>query len=91
MLVTKVRFDSQRFLLDPAQDVRRTKEEIVNAVRGQGDFVDFATIGHGTISLLITPSVPIRFEVIERTEAEVAALEAHPPPLDESDVYDWDF
>jgi hypothetical protein len=31
----------------------------------------------------VTPSVPIRFEVIERTEAELERFEADPPLLDE--------
>lgn len=84
MLVNKVRFDGQTFLLEPDQDVDETKAAIVAAVREGSDFVDFRTIGHGTISLLVTPSVPVRFEVIERTEEQLERLELDPPPFDEA-------
>jgi hypothetical protein len=84
MLVNKVRFDGQTFLLDPDQDVDRTKATIVGAVREGSGFVDFHTIGHGTISLLVSPTVPVRFEVIERTEEQLEILEADPPPFDDA-------
>jgi hypothetical protein len=84
MLVNKVRFDGQTFLLDPTQDVDATKKAIVAAVREGSAFVDFLTVGHGSISLLVTPSLPVRFEVIERTEEELERLETDPPPFDEA-------
>ena len=39
--------------------------------------------GTGTISLLVTPSLAVRFQVIERTEEQLQILEAEPPPFDE--------
>lgn len=84
VMLTKVRFDGQTFLLDPAQDVEVAKRAIVTAAREGSDFVDFQTIGHGTISLLVTPHLPVRFEVIERTPEEVEELEEHPPPLEQT-------
>jgi len=89
MRITKVRFDGQAFLLDPAYDVAATKSRIVTAAREGADFVDFETVGHGTISLLITPNLPIRFETIERTEEELAQIEADPPPLDAEAFNEW--
>jgi len=91
MLVNKVRFDGQTFLLEPDQDVDQTKAAIVAAVRQGSDFVDFRTIGHGTISLLVTPSVPVRFQVIERTEEELERLELDPPPFDEAVWFEHGF
>jgi hypothetical protein len=91
MLINKVRFDGQTFFLDPSQDVAKTKAAIVAAVREGSDFVDFQTIGHGTISLLVTPSLPVRFEVIERTEEQLEALEADPPPFDEAGFLEHGF
>ena len=91
MKISKVRFDDQTFLLDPSQDIAETKRAIVTAVREGADFVDFVTIGHGTISLLVTPNLPVRFETIERTEEEVERLEAEPPPLDQPPFIDFDF
>jgi len=91
MFISKVRFDGQMFLLDPEQKVDETKAAIVTAVRDGSDFVDFATIGHGTISLLVTPNLPIRFEVIERSEEQIEELEANPPPIDSDRTFDYDF
>jgi hypothetical protein len=90
MRVNKVRFDGQTFLLDPEQDVDETKRAIVAAARTGSDFVDFRTVGHGTISLLITPNLPVRFEIIEKTEAELGRIEADPPPIDSVTWDDYD-
>jgi len=90
MMVTKVRFDGQTFLLDPAQDVEETKRAIVTAAREGADFVDFTTIGHGTIALLVTPNLPVRFELIERTQEEIEQIEADPPPIEQPfNEYDY--
>ena len=86
-----MRFDGQTFLLDPSQSVEDTKREIVTAVREGADFVEFHTVGHGTIALLVTPNMPVRFETIERTEQELERLEAEPPPLDQPPFIDFDF
>ncbi|MBT2485947.1 MULTISPECIES: hypothetical protein [unclassified Microbacterium] len=82
MKVNKVRFDGQTFLLDAEQDVDKTKAAIVAAMREGSDFVEFRTVGHGTISLLVAPGVPVRFEVIERSAEELERHELEPPPLD---------
>jgi hypothetical protein len=82
--VNKVRFDGQTFLLAPDQDVNETKQAIVQAVRGGPAFVDFRTVGHGTISLLVTPTVPVRFEVVERSPEELERFEIDPPPIDDA-------
>jgi hypothetical protein len=84
MLITRVRVDGQSFFLSPEQDVEATKEAIVAAVRDGSGFVDFLTVGHGRVSVLITPSIPVRFQVIERTVEELEHLETEPPPLDEA-------
>ena len=91
MRIIKVRFDNQTFLLDPEQDVEETKRAIVAAAREGSEFVDFRTVGHGTISLLVTPNLPVRFEVVERSEEELEAIEADPPPIDLSEWKNWDF
>lgn len=91
MKILKVRFDGQMFLLAPEQDVDETKRAIVAAAREGSDFVDFQTVGHGTISLLVTPNLPVRFEMIERSEGELEQLEADPPPLDVTASYEFDY
>ena len=88
--VTRVRFDGQTFLLDPAQDVAAAKEAVVTAAREGADFVDFRTVGHGVISLLITAHIPVRFETVERSAGQLKRLEEDPPPLDRwSGRYDY--
>jgi len=91
MKLNKVRFDGQTFLLDPEQDVGQTKQAIVAAAREGSDFVDFRVLGHGTISLLVTPNLPVRFEVIERSEEELERFEADPPALDHAAWLQYDF
>ena len=91
MKVNKVRFDGQTFLLDPDQDLGETKRAIVAAAREGSDFVDFKVLGHGTISLLVTPNLPVRFEVLERSEEEIERFEADPPALDEDSWLQYDF
>lgn len=41
------------------------------------------TLGHGTISLLVSPGVPVRFEVLERSEEQLERYESDPLPLDQ--------
>ena len=88
--VTQVRFDGQTFLLDPAQDVAAAKEAVVTAAKEGAGMVDFRTVGHGVISLLVTPQIPVRFETEEHSPAELKRLEDSPPPLDRwSGRYDY--
>jgi len=91
MKINKVRFDGQTFLLDPDQDLAETKQAIVAAAREGSDFVDFQVLGHGTISLLVTPNLPVRFEIIERSEEELERFEADPPSLDHGDWLQYEF
>jgi hypothetical protein len=70
--------------------VEDTKRMIVAAVREGSDFVELATVGHGTISLLVTPNLPVRFETIQRTEKQLVELEEDPPPIDSSAFSEWD-
>jgi hypothetical protein len=91
MRVNKVRFDGQTFLLDPIQDLAETKKAIVAAAREGSDFVDFQVLGHGTISLLVTPNLPVRFEILDRSEEELERFEADPPALDDGSWLEYGF
>jgi len=82
MKVTKVRIDGQVFFLAPTQDIADLKAQIVAASRGGSDFVEFDTIDHGSIAVLITPTESARFQTIERSDEEVAVWETQPPPFD---------
>lgn len=83
MIITKVRVDGQTFFLDPAEDLIHLKSSIVDAVREGSDFVDFRTVGHGLVSILVTPRLPVRFEMVERSEEKLEEMQNDPPPLDD--------
>lgn len=72
MIVTKLRIDGQEFHLPEDADTDRIKERVLDAVREGAGFVDFTARGHGRISVLMTPRVAVRFEVVDRSEAEIA-------------------
>jgi hypothetical protein len=39
-------------------------------------------VGRSVVSVLITPQVGVRFEVLERDEAQLAEWEQNPPHID---------
>lgn len=82
MLIHKLRIDSQMFYLEPAEDIAELKEQILMAARGQAQFVVFTPVGHGRVSVLMTPHTPVRFEEEDHTEAEIASWEEDPPASD---------
>ena len=85
MKVNKVRVDGQMFILDPGQDVRELQERIIEAVRQGAGFVEFQTVGRATITVLVMPGVPVRFEVIDRSEEQLTEWEARPPRIEPDD------
>ena len=76
MTITKVCYDGRTFVLDPGQDVDETKSAVVSAIRDGSDFVDFATVDQGTVSLLVTAQVPLRFETVVRQPMSAQARQA---------------
>lgn len=82
MNIIQARIDGQRFFLSEDHDLTALKQQIVTAVREGADFVEFESIGRGSISVLITPTIPVRFETISRTDEQVDEWEHNPPPID---------
>jgi hypothetical protein len=82
MQISRLRIDGQFFYLDAAQDVAALQDEIAEAASTRAAFVHFDTVGHGRVSVLVTPHVGVRFEIREHTAEEVAEWEAHPPVID---------
>jgi hypothetical protein len=80
--ITKLRIDGQFFLLEDDQDIAALKKEIVDAANGRARFIEFTSVGHGQVSVLMNPTFPARFEVQERTEEEMAEWERNPPSID---------
>jgi hypothetical protein len=82
MLILKLRIDSQMFYLPPDEGIDRLKNAVLTAARGQAEFIIFTPIGHGQVSVLVTPLTPVRFEEQERTEEELSRWKAEPPAVD---------
>lgn len=89
MNITKLRIDGQFFYLDTSADVPALKELILAAATDGPRFIDFTAIGHGEVSVLMTPHLGVRFEVVKRTQDQVDEWEKIPPVVD-FDVYSID-
>lgn len=82
MKVVKLRIDGQEFYLSPDADVAALQEQILAAASDQAAFVSFRPFGHGELSVLVTPHIPVRFEVEEHTEEQVERWAENPPSID---------
>jgi hypothetical protein len=81
--IDKLRIDGQMFILEPQNDVAALKTQIVDAVRDGARFIDFTTVGHRQVSVLVTAHIPVRFEIIEKSEEQYDQWEKHPPSYDD--------
>ena len=79
MQINKLRIDGHMFYLNPTQNVPELKDQILASARGVAEFIDFSPIGFGEISVLMTPTTPVRFELEVYTDEQVAEWEKHPP------------
>jgi hypothetical protein len=89
MLITKMRLDGQNFFLAHDTDQSQLEQEIVAAVRGGGDFIQFDTHGHGRITALMTGQIPVTFEATQRSNEEVAGWDEQPPPVNVDPDFDF--
>ena len=78
----KLRIDGQEFYLPGDADVDGLRKQILTAISGFGDFIDFRPIGYREVSVLMTPHVKARIEIVERSEAEVEEWKEDPPDMD---------
>ena len=84
--VIRARVDGQMFILDPEQDVEELQRQIVAAVQQGAGFVKFQTLGRSAISVLITPTIGVRFEVLERSEEQLHEWAENPPSIEPGDA-----
>ncbi|MCU1529238.1 MAG: hypothetical protein JWP75_3001 [Frondihabitans sp.] len=80
--INKLRIDGQMFFLEPTQDITQLKQQILDSARGVAEFIEFQPMGHGRVSVLMTPQTPVRFEVEEHSEEELSDWAANPPNMD---------
>jgi hypothetical protein len=88
MHIVHVRIDGQTIALAADTDVSGVKERIVAAVRDGGGFVDLETSGRRVLSVLITPSIHVRFEVFEVDDNDVDG-ERDPSFFDSFEVFGY--
>jgi len=62
-----VAIDGQRFVLDPGRSLNDVKTSAVTAIRDGGGLIDLILRGTVTVSVLISPGVPVIF-IAERLE-----------------------
>jgi len=63
--ITRLQIDGQTFYLDEGHDVELLKQQVVDAARTGAAFVDFDAAGRGRVSVLVTPQLGVRFEVMD--------------------------
>lgn len=71
MQIVHARIDGQTIALAADTDVSGVKQRIVAAVREGAGFVDFETYGRRVLSVLVTPSIHVRFEVFEVDDDDI--------------------
>jgi hypothetical protein len=68
----RVTIGSDTVFLSDEQDVSELKKAILRAVRAGGDFVDLWIDSHTRTSVLITPGLAVKFEIIELAIADAS-------------------
>jgi regulator of extracellular matrix RemA (YlzA/DUF370 family) len=88
MQIVHARIDGQTIALAADTDISGVKERIVTAVRDGAGFVDFETFGRRVLSVLVTPSIHVRFEVFEVVDDDIEA-DFDSSPIDDLDVFGY--
>ncbi|KQP57007.1 hypothetical protein [Agreia sp. Leaf283] len=65
MQIVQARIDGQAFVLAVGVDLGELQERILEAARVGAGFVDLDLVGGRRFSVLITPAIPVRFEMFE--------------------------
>jgi hypothetical protein len=91
MLITTLHIDDQTFFLEPDEHVESLKRRILDMVRGAAGFLVFSPIGHGVVSVMMTPTTQVRLEEHHRTEDELQDWQEEPehiqPSFDDFDAF----
>lgn len=82
MRIVKLRIDGQEFYLPGDADVDALRRQILDAIAGRGDFIDFQPVGYGDVSVLMTPLTKARIEIQQRDESQVKEWTEDPPDMD---------
>jgi hypothetical protein len=73
MQIVQARIGGRTVVLAARADLGGLKRRIVEAVKQGAGFVDIETAGRRMLSVLVTPAIPVRFEIVEVDDAELDA------------------
>jgi hypothetical protein len=83
MIVNKMTVDGNEYFLDPEQSIDDAKSSVIDAVQHGGGLVDIQVIGRAKVSVLVSQSIPVVFEIIDADE--------NTDEGSENDLGDWDY
>lgn len=83
MECTTLTFGGVAHHLEPSTVLEELRGSITEAARSGGGFVELAIVGENSVSILVTPGVPLSL-----TTTQVQALEIVPPPS--AAARDWE-
>jgi len=88
MLQTTVTVGRTDYHLAPGQDIAALRRATELAVRSGGGLVDLVVIGHGAVSILVSPGLPLA--ITEREFTEDPGGETREYPFEPSALGDLD-
>ncbi|MDN4639844.1 hypothetical protein QCD70_06290 [Agreia sp. PsM10] len=65
MQIVQARIDGQTFVVAGGEDLDDVKGRILEAARAGAGFVDIESVDGRRFSVLVTPAIPVRFEIFE--------------------------
>jgi len=91
MIVTAVRIDGQRYVLDPSQDAATLQTQLLAARAGTAAFSTFITSDQVTITVLMTPATTVCFDTVDDDQDRDFAAEVGEVLPSDFDEYTGDF
>lgn len=94
MIRTSITVNRTRFYLAAGTDVDSLQKGMVDAMRRNGDFVEFTEVGNHAVSLLLSPGVDV---IVEQAEVDTDARDdgdlsaPYMAPDDARRLTDWEF
>lgn len=90
MQTNTIHIDGQAFLLGAEEDVAGLKARIVAAASEGAAFIDFDSVDRGTVSVLVTPGMGVRFETGARRAGPFGEWEPFPAAVPDAAGVDVD-
>ena len=88
MQIVQARIDGQTFVVAGGEDLGHLKERILEAARAGAGFVDIDGVNGRRFSVLVTPAIPVRFEIFEIDDDGITDLGQAFTSFDLADQFD---